>query len=220
MLTLENIHKTITEPNGEVRTLFDGLNLSISAGGAATAILGRSGSGKSTLLRILAGLDNDYSGTYAFNGRVLPRTAAARDRHRFEHIGIVTQDYQLLTDRSVRQNVMAGMTRRRADARELAADLLDLVGLSGYGRRRVGDLSGGEAQRVAIARALAKDPEIVLADEPTGALDADTENEILDLFEHLQETGVVFVIATHSEAVAERCQRRLRIDDAVLRTGS
>jgi len=211
-LELTNVSKTIREPNGELRSLFDGLRFVVGAADSSVALLGRSGSGKSTLLRMLAGLDLDYDGSYLFDDQRLVRSPAAMARHRLERIGVVTQSYDLLPDRTVLANLVLGAVER-AGATARAAECLEFVGLAGHERRRPGSLSGGEAQRIAIARAMMKRPSVVLADEPTGALDEDTETQVLELFERAQAAGSTFVIATHSDRVAERCDRRFRIVD-------
>lgn len=215
MIDLDRVTKTVREPNGTTRPLLTALQLSIAPTTRSVAILGRSGAGKSTLLRILAGLDVDYRGRYLFQGRDLPKNHAAMARHRLENIGIISQSYNLLDDRNVEQNIrLAVPDRTRAKAR--VRECLASVGLPGYESRRPRHLSGGEAQRVAIARALAKSPSIVLADEPTGALDDRTEADILRLFASLQESGVTFVIATHSARVASACERQLVLDRRTL----
>lgn len=216
VIHLTNITKTVREPNGQDRPLFKSLQFSLDAPAQSVAILGRSGSGKSTLLRILAGLDVGYHGSYLFNGRELPKNTPAMARHRLDHIGFITQDYNLLDDRTVEQNVQLAVRDRQAPATRAKA-CLKMVQLIGYEQKRPRQLSGGEAQRVAIARVIAKRPTVVLADEPTGALDEETECSVLDLFATLQQRGTAFVIATHSERVAARCERRLILDGKTLR---
>ncbi|MFK4483633.1 ABC transporter ATP-binding protein [Curtobacterium sp. AB7] len=215
MITLRDVSKTITEPDGSTRTLFDRLHFDLREDDRFVAITGRSGSGKSTLLRILAGLDTDFEGAYEHDGRVLERTASRMAAHRLRHIGIVTQDHNLLGDRSVLDNVRLGVPAR-ADSAARAHDALEAVGISHLVAKRPRRLSGGEAQRVAIARATAKRPAVVLADEPTGALDETTEDDVLALFDQLQHAGSKFVIVTHSERVAQRCGRRLHLQHGQL----
>ncbi|MFJ2978595.1 ABC transporter ATP-binding protein [Curtobacterium sp. NPDC087082] len=212
MIRLTSLSKSIRERNGDVRTLFRDLDFDMSASERSVAILGRSGSGKSTLLRILAGLDVDFGGLYSYDGTQLPKSPSSMAAHRLERIGIVTQAYDLLPDRTVAANVAIGCARRRgASAR--VAEALELVGIDHLASKRPTHLSGGEAQRVAIARAIVKRPSVVLADEPTGALDEGTEEEVLHLFERLQDGGTQFVIVTHSDRVAQRCGRRKRISE-------
>lgn len=216
MIQLSGITKTVREPNGSLRPLFDDLSLHVGDSAPSVALLGRSGSGKSTLLRILAGLDVDYSGTYVFDGEPLVRRSTDMARFRSRNIGIVSQGYDLLDDRSVGQNIRLGVRQRGQEAFDVR-DALDLVQLPGFEKKRTRHLSGGEAQRVAIARAIVRRPTLVLADEPTGALDEETEEGILDLFRALQTQGTTFVIATHSERVAAACDRRLVIEARALR---
>ncbi len=211
MIELDGIHKEFTEPDGSRRVLFDDLSLTIESE-HSVAILGRSGSGKTTLLRILAGLDIAYKGRYTFEGSELERRSAAMAKYRREHIGVISQHYDLLSDRNVAQNVALAVAERKERA-AVVTRCLERVGLGGFERKRVDRLSGGEAQRVAIARALAKKPQIILADEPTGALDEATEAEILGLFRSLQETGTVFIIATHNHTVAAQCEVQYQLED-------
>ena len=211
MIDLDRIYKEFKEPDGSKRVLFDGLCFAIKSE-RSVAILGRSGSGKTTLLRILAGLDIAYGGTYAFQGVELGKKGAAMAKYRREHVGVISQHYDLLPDRNVAQNIALAVTDRNERA-AVVTRCLERVGLGGFERKRVDKLSGGEAQRVAIARALAKKPQIILADEPTGALDEATEAEILGLFRSLQETGTVFIVATHNHAVAAQCEVQYQLED-------
>ncbi|WP_309081622.1 ATP-binding cassette domain-containing protein [Zhihengliuella sp.] len=215
MLQLDSLSKTVREPNGQQRRLFDALHMTMADDDRSIAILGRSGSGKSTLLRILAGLDGAYTGSYFHAGELVPQREQASADFRMRHIGYVTQSYDLLEDRNVLHNVRLGVGPGE-DAEERASECLAAVQLEGFERKPVRHLSGGEAQRVAIARALAKRPDVVLADEPTGALDERTERSILDLFAELQRQGRRFIIATHSETVARACDRRLVLADGRL----
>lgn len=215
MIVLRDVSKTITEPDGSPRVLFDRITLELPDGERSVAVTGRSGAGKSTLLRILAGLDTDYEGTYEHDGHVLDGSVRRMAAHRLRHIGIVTQHADLLDDRSVLDNVRLGVPGRR-DSAGPAHAALEAVGVRHLADERPRRLSGGEAQRVAIARAIAKHPPVVLADEPTGALDETTEDEVLALFDVLQRAGSTFVIVTHSERVAQRCGRRLQIREKQL----
>ncbi|KTR09546.1 ABC transporter ATP-binding protein [Curtobacterium luteum] len=210
MIALRDVSKSVIEPDGSARVLFDRLDFELSDQDHSVAVTGRSGAGKSTLLRILAGLDTDFTGTYMHDGRILQRTAPEMAAHRLRHVGLVTQDYSLLNDRSVLDNVRLGVPdRARATCGALHA--LEAVGISHLASKRPRRLSGGEAQRVAIARAIAKHPTVLLADEPTGALDETTESEVLRLFDQLQHGGCKLVIVTHSDRVAERCERQLQV---------
>jgi putative ABC transport system ATP-binding protein len=210
---LRGLGKQFGEPGGHVRRLFEDLTLDLGTADRSVAILGRSGSGKSSLLRILAGIDIAYQGSFSVDGEQLRRNQNTMSEFRRRHVGIITQRYDLLGERTALHNTMLGLGSIRAAHREASADALERVGLAGLAGRRVDRLSGGEAQRVAIARAIVKEPSIVLADEPTGALDERTEDEILELFDHLQTRGSTMIIATHSERVAERCSRRFMVSD-------
>lgn len=211
IIELRGISKSLAEANGDRRTLFEELDFTLAENERSVALLGRSGSGKSTLLRILAGLDVQYRGQYTFRGSGLPRNPDAMAKYRLENIGIVTQKYDLLEDFNVSRNVGLAV-HGTPDSHAKVSGALVAVGLEGFGRKRANKLSGGEAQRVAIARAIVKSPELVLADEPTGALDESTESEVLLLFAALQATGTRFVIATHSNRVADSCDRRVLLE--------
>ncbi|WP_209561651.1 ABC transporter ATP-binding protein [Frigoribacterium sp. PvP032] len=216
LLALQYLTKTVREPNGSVRQLFDGLDFAMGADERSVALLGRSGSGKTTLLRIIAGLDGRYDGQYVFRGAALPKGLDPMADHRRRHIGLVAQSYDLLDDFTVERNVLFGARGLEQPERQ-TREALAMVGLAGMGKNKVTKLSGGEAQRVAIARAIVRRPALILADEPTGALDEDTEGEILDLFASLQESGTSFIIATHSPRVAAACHRRVTVADRRLR---
>ncbi|GAA3598549.1 ABC transporter ATP-binding protein [Klugiella xanthotipulae] len=214
MIRLEDVDKVVVEPNGLRRDLFRSLNFSLSPAHSSVAILGRSGSGKSTLLKILAGLDTRYQGKYFFEGEPLLKNGATMARYRRENIGIVTQSYHLLSDRNVVQNVLLGFSGKKSIAR--AKECLALVQLEKFEKKSITQLSGGEAQRVAIARALVKNPRVILADEPTGALDEETENHILSVFSRLESEGHTLIVTTHNERVAGWCQSRLMLSDKKL----
>ncbi len=185
------------------------------------AILGRSGSGKSTLLHLLGGLDRPDEGGVTFNGEEVFRLRGkALDRYRSQRVGLVFQFYHLLPELSALENVLIGaMVGRsvsryfgiRKELKDRAAALLDRVGLSERMKHRPSKLSGGERQRVAIARALVNQPDVLLADEPTGNLDADTAVGIMDLFRGLHAEGQTIVMVTHDEKVAAAADRRLTL---------
>ncbi|HKD96191.1 MAG TPA: ABC transporter ATP-binding protein [Micromonosporaceae bacterium] len=188
-----------------------GLTLTVRAG-EALAVLGPSGSGKSTLLNLIAGLDRPTEGTVTVDGvRVdrLNETASARFRR--ERIGMVFQFFNLLDDLTVLDNVLlpsqlAGMPRTRA--RRRAAELLSYLGIQRHAQAYPGRLSGGERQRVAVARALMNRPRLLLADEPTGALDTASGHEVRELLSELNRDGQTIVLVTHDTALAESCATR------------
>jgi predicted ABC-type transport system involved in lysophospholipase L1 biosynthesis ATPase subunit len=189
--------------------------VSIAVGrGERVALLGKSGSGKSTLLNLLGGLDRPTSGQVEVAGLDLAAMSAeARARHRGATIGMVFQAYNLIPWRTAAQNVELPMIfagRPPRERRESAKRALESVGLGHRLDHRPFELSGGENQRVAIARALVNDPEVLLADEPTGNLDSDTAVEILDLLiAHLDARGTTMIMVTHDEELARRCVDRV-----------
>lgn len=204
MIQLINLSKEIKKTN---QILFEHLNFDFQDYDSI-AIRGRSGSGKTTLLRILAGLDTNYDGKYQFNQKIVPKHHILALTFRRENIGFITQEYYLLDDRNVLENVLVNVDKKKSKDKERANDLLERVGLHGYGKRKISSLSGGEAQRVAIARALMKQPKLLLADEPTGALDEETEDEILSIFQQLKTLGTKLILVTHSEKIASTCDKQ------------
>jgi putative ABC transport system ATP-binding protein len=209
------VRKTYETEGAPVRAL-RGVDLSI-ANGEFVAIMGPSGCGKSTLLNLIAGLDVPTDGEITVAGELLSEMdedGLAMMRRR--HIGIVFQFFNLLEGMTVLENatlpaVIAGMRRRQAESR--ARDLLDLLGLADKARAAPGLLSGGERQRLAIARALANAPTLLLADEPTGALDSEGGFEVLELFRRLHAGGQSILLVTHDEHVAAPASRLVRMRD-------
>ena len=197
-----------------------GVNLELKQG-EFVALQGASGSGKSTLLQLLGGLDQPTSGTILFKGKPLRlQTAQQAAIFRGQNVGFVFQAYHLLPDLDALENVMLPAQVRRTTAsvsRNRGMDLLASVGLKDRMDHRPSELSGGEQQRVAIARALMNEPEIVLADEPTGNLDSNTEAGIIDLLKKLhKERNLTLLVATHDEIVASAAQRVERLVDGRL----
>lgn len=216
MIRLANVKKSVAKGPARVDIL-RGVDLSVEPG-EVLGILGPSGSGKSTLLHVIAGVDCPSSGKIEVNGVSLggmDRTALARFRR--ENIGLVFQSYHLLPDVTALQNVevpllLAGVPR--SVARSRALEFLDKVGLSDRADHLPEALSGGEQQRVAIARALVGRPAILLADEPTGALDSKSGSAALDLLLCLrEEAGATLLIVTHEPSVVERCRRVVYLRD-------
>lgn len=199
-------------------TALDDVSLAVSPC-EFVGLTGPSGSGKSTLLHLLAGLDTPTEGTVEFDGTDLATLSEReRTRLRLERVGVVFQRFHLLPSLSARSNVALPLVEAgvgRNERRERAADLLETVGLGDRLDHRPGELSGGEQQRVAVARALANDPDVVLADEPTGELDTDTGGRVLDLLSELATDRAV-VVCSHDEAVQHRVDRELRLRDGSL----
>jgi putative ABC transport system ATP-binding protein len=201
-------------PSGErTLTILDGIDLIIPTGDFL-AILGPSGSGKSTLLGLMAGLDRPTEGSVLLDGQ--PLEGLSEDelaRLRRRRVGFVFQNFQLLGNLTALENVLLPLELTGTkDARDRARDLLDSVGLGGRTHHYPSQLSGGEQQRVALARAFAPDPRLLLADEPTGNLDAATGREALDLLLELRErSGVTLVLVTHDPQVAALAERRIHL---------
>lgn len=219
-LSAINLHKTYTLHNKQIQVL-RGANFTTTPG-ESVAIIGRSGSGKSTLMHVLGGLDKPAQGQVLFNGQDLYRLSARRrTRLCASHIGFVFQAYHLLPEMDITENVMLpamalGKLSRQA-MRLRAESLLERVGLKDRLNHKPQELSGGEQQRAAIARALMNNPPLILADEPTGNLDATTGDSVLDLlFELTREHNTVLVMVTHNPETAARCSRTLLLQDGLL----
>jgi len=216
------VRKTYESEGVPVRAL-RGVDLTIGTG-EFVAIMGPSGCGKSTLLNLIAGLDTPTDGEIVVAGEPLQgKDENALARMRRAHIGIVFQFFNLLEGMSVLENVtlpaiIAGSSRKQAESR--ARDLLDLLGLADKAKNAPGVLSGGQRQRLAIARALANQPTLVLADEPTGALDSAGGEEILELFRRLHGAGQAIMLVTHDQSVAEAAGRLVRMRDGRIENGT
>lgn len=196
-------------------------NVDLTIGdGELAAIVGKSGAGKSTLLNVLGMVDTWDSGQYILDGvdvGALSDTKLARARN--EKIGFVLQDFALIEDQNVLFNVslplILGKTRYR-DIGPKAIEALERVGISDQKKKYVSQLSGGQKQRVAIARAIVSEPSLILADEPTGALDSKTGREIMTLLSELNRAKTTVIIVTHDESVSRACDRVIRISDGVV----
>jgi putative ABC transport system ATP-binding protein len=221
-LQMRGVRKTFEAENAPVRAL-RGVDLDI-ARGEFVALTGPSGCGKSTLLNLAAGLDMADEGSIVVAGAEI--TGQGEDElalMRRRHIGIVFQFFNLLEGVTVQENValaaiIAGRKRRAAETR--ARDLLDLLGLGDKATATPGVLSGGQRQRLAIARALANEPTLVLADEPTGALDTDGGQEVIELLRRLHAGGQTILLVTHDNAVAEAAERVERMLDGRIIPGA
>jgi len=219
IVRVEHLHKHYRLGPEDLHVL-RGVDLEVRRG-EWLAVLGASGSGKSTLLHLIGGLDSPDAGEVWFDDqRLFGFTGSERDRFRNRHVGFVFQFYHLLPELNVLENTMlAPMIGRsmlrwpgeKRKLRERARALLDQLGLGERLRHKSKELSGGERQRVAIARALTNEPDLLLADEPTGNLDQVTGQRILDLFADLHARGQTIVMVTHDPKVAERADRRLEL---------
>ena len=195
-----------------------GINVEI-ARGEYLAVTGHSGSGKSTFMNLVGALDRPTSGSLKVEGRELGGLSSnALARYRNETIGFVFQTFNLLARTTALDNVALPLlyTNGKRDARERASECLARVGLKDRAKHQPSELSGGQQQRVAIARALANDPHILLADEPTGALDSRTTEEIIGLFEELNAGGITVIIVTHENDIAARAKRRITFHDGMI----
>ena len=216
MLELEAVTKSYRLGQIEVPVLH-GIDLTVGAG-EMVAIMGPSGSGKSTLMNILGCLDTPSGGSYRLDGTDVARLSKRRlARVRGEKIGFVFQSFNLIARTSAQLNVELPLVYAGArDRRERATSALERVGLGGRLHHLPNELSGGQKQRVAIARALINEPSIVLADEPTGALDSRSSAEIMQLLTELNAAGTTIVVITHEEEIAEYAGRIVRLRDGII----
>ncbi|NLL66065.1 MAG: ABC transporter ATP-binding protein [Clostridiaceae bacterium] len=213
LICLKEITKVYGKNNNEVRAL-NGVTLHIESG-EMTAIIGPSGSGKTTLLNIIGCVDQATTGEYWLNNVYVPDCGQKeKAKLRNERFGFIVQDFALVERYSVIKNVLLPLTySSKKIPKSRAAELLDMLGLSDKHKTLASDLSGGQRQRVAIARALINDPDIILADEPTGALDVKTGNEVMEIFEQLNREGKTIIMITHNYEIANRCKRTIMIED-------
>lgn len=206
LLELKNIKKSFSP--GEA--VLDDISLTVARGEFVT-LLGSSGCGKTTTLRIIAGLEQADSGSVWINGQNV--TELEPDKR---DVNTVFQNYALFPHMNVAENIGYGLKLRKASKAEIkkkVAQMLELVQLEGYEKRKPSELSGGQKQRVAIARAMVNNPKILLADEPTGALDSKSSKQVLELFEQLNAEGVTVIMITHDSGVAQHAKRIVDIFD-------
>ena len=221
MIILKNIKKVYNPKGANAFEALHGISLRIEDGEMA-AVIGRSGAGKSTLLHILACIDTSEGGEYTIDGTAvsgLSERKAAQIRN--EKIGMVMQDFALVEDFTALENVMLPLEfakEKKPNRQQLAMNALKSVGMDGSAKKPVSKLSGGQKQRVAIARAIVNEPSVILADEPTGALDSRTAAEIMDVFRELNSQGKTVIIVTHDMSIAEQCSRIIEIADGNLVT--
>lgn len=214
MIRLENINKLYEGDTYKIQALQD-ITLTIGEG-EFVSIMGRSGSGKTTLLNIIGFLDTATSGTFLFGGKDVSHISSKNLwRYRRENIGFVFQNFALIDHNTVLENVilpLQAMNVSRREAVKKADHLLDRMGIAEMKHKYPSQISGGQKQRVAIARALVADPKIILADEPTGALDADTAEEIMQIFQEIHAQGKTVVIVTHDDKIAAKTNRLIRLE--------
>lgn len=173
------------------------------------ALCGRSGSGKTTLLSLLLGFDLDYEGDYIYQGQLLKKERKQMAHHRLNHISVISQDFKLLDDRNVYDNLALPLRLMKLDKNEIDDRIKKMMNLFEMGyliKENPLQLSGGERQRIVIARALITSPDYIFADEPTSELDELTEKKVLEIFSLFKKRGIKFLIATHSKEVAKSCE--------------
>ena len=219
VLRAEGVRKKFRSPDGGFLEVLRGASLSVGRG-ESVSLRGESGAGKTTFLNILAGLESPSGGEVFWDGaRIdnLPNSKQAKLRAGF--MGFVFQNYCLVPELNALENVcLAARIAGRFDSQtpKLALGLLERVGLKSRAKHLPSQMSGGEKQRVAVARAILNSPQIILADEPTGALDTKTSAEVMALFKSLNEQGRTVIIVTHDPKVAEKCDRIIEISDGMI----
>ena len=218
MIQIKNLHKSYKMGSSSLHVL-KGINFEVEEG-ELVAIMGSSGSGKSTLLNILGMLDGADEGEYILDEvpiKNLNETKAAKYRNKF--LGFVFQSFNLINYKSALENVALPLYYQgiqRKERQSLALDYLERVGLKDWAPHLPSELSGGQKQRVAIARAMASRPKVLLADEPTGALDTKTSYEVMDLIQKINDEGKTILVVTHEPDIAQMCKRVVQLKDGII----
>ncbi len=218
MIRIKNLHKSYEMGSNSLHVL-KGIDFNV-AEGELVAIMGSSGSGKSTLLNIIGMLDNYDNGSYELDNiliKDLDETKAANYRNKF--LGFVFQSFNLINYKSAVENVVLPLYYqgiKRKEREKIALEYLDNVGLKNWASHLPSELSGGQKQRVAIARAMVSKPKVLLADEPTGALDSKTSSEVMSLIQEINNSGKTILVVTHEEDIAKMCKRIVRLKDGVI----
>ena len=215
MIQIRNLHKTYTMGKNTLHVL-KGIDLSI-AQGEMVSIMGSSGSGKSTLLNVIGLLDVYDHGEYYLNDALIKGLSESRSAHlRNRFFGFVFQAFNLISVKNALDNVALPLYYQnvgRKKRNRIALEYMEKMGMRDWAEHMPGELSGGQQQRVAIARAMISRPKVILADEPTGALDTETSYEVMDLFQAINVDGVTVIIVTHEHDIAARTRRTIRLQD-------
>ena len=220
MIEIKELNKSYPIGNSSLHVL-KGIDLKINEG-ELVAIMGSSGSGKSTLLNIIGMLDNYDSASYKLDSvpiRDLDETKAAKYRNKF--LGFVFQSFNLINYKTALENIALPLYYQgisRLDRQKIALEYLAKVGLADWAEHLPSELSGGQKQRIAIARALASQPKVLLADEPTGALDSTTSEEVMDLIKQINNEGKTILVVTHEQDIANMCKRIITLKDGIIMT--
>lgn len=220
MIDIEELNKSYPIGNSSLHVL-KGIDLKIKEG-ELVAIMGSSGSGKSTLLNIIGMLDNYDSGSYKLDNvpiKDLDETKAAKYRNKF--LGFVFQSFNLINYKTALENIALPLYYQgisRNERQKVAIEYLKKVGLADWAEHLPSELSGGQKQRIAIARALASQPKVLLADEPTGALDSTTSEEVMDLIKQINNEGKTILVVTHEQDIANMCKRIITLKDGIIMT--
>jgi putative ABC transport system ATP-binding protein len=218
IITVNKVNKSYEVGLNKLHVL-KGISLTIDEG-EMLSVMGASGSGKSTLLNILGILDNYDNGQYHLNGLLMENLSEKKAAYyRNQYIGFVFQSFNLISFKNAMENVALPLYYQKVGRRQrnkIALEYLDQMGLREWATHLPNELSGGQKQRIAIARAMISKPKVILADEPTGALDSQTSQEVMDIFDDINKQGVTLIIVTHEHDIAMRTRRIIRLKDGII----
>jgi putative ABC transport system ATP-binding protein len=218
MIRISDLHKSYVTGANSLHVL-KGINVTIEEG-EMVSIVGSSGSGKSTLLNIIGLLDSYDKGEYLLNNTLMASMSETKAAwYRNQMIGFVFQSFNLISFKNAMENVALPLYYQKVSRRKrnkIAMEYLDKVGLADWAHHTPNELSGGQKQRIAIARALISRPKVILADEPTGALDTQTSYEVMDLFHEINNSGITVIIVTHEKDISEKTKRIIHLKDGII----